>query len=112
MWAAINNYIEIVKLLLDSGADINKQDDDGYTALINAAFYNRIEIVKLLLNASVNIDKQDNRGNTALIWSAYNNYREIVEILLDYGADEFILNNNKSFYDLLNYNNKQYFLHK
>ena len=49
-------------------------------------------------------------GCTALIWAAYKNNREIVEILLDYGADEFILdNNNKSFYDYLNTENQQYF---
>ena len=51
--------------------------------------------------------------NTALILAAYKNNREIVEILLDYGADEFILNNyNKSFYDLLNTENKEYFTQK
>ena len=33
-----------------------------------------------------------------------------MELLLDYGADEFILNDeNKSFYDYLSDNNKQYF---
>ena len=61
----------------------------------------------------VNIDKQDNRGNTALILAAYKNNREIVEILLDYGADEFILDNHdKSFYDCLNDENKEYFTQK
>ena len=53
---------------------------------------------------------QNNSGNNALIWAASNNNREIVELLLDYGADEFILNNdNKSFYDYLNDENKEYF---
>ena len=108
--AAKYNNIEIVKLLLNSGADINRQDNYGGTALIYAVFNNRIEIVKLLLNAGADIDKQDNNGYTALILAAYTNNRETVEILLDYGADEFILNDeNKSFYDYLNYPNQQYF---
>ena len=110
MYAIHNNKIEIVKLLLNAGADINKQAINGYTALILSAFYNNIEIVKFLLNAGVNIDKQNNSGHTALIYAAYNNNREIVELLLDYGADEFILDdNNKSFYDYLNDENKEYF---
>ncbi len=32
------NKIEIVKLLLNSGADINKQNNHGDTALIYASF--------------------------------------------------------------------------
>ena len=108
--AASNNKMEIVKLLLNSGADINRQDNYGGAALIYAVFNNRIEIVKLLLNAGADIDKQDNNGYTALILAAYENNREIIELLLDYGADEFILNDeNKSFYDYLNYPNQQYF---
>ena len=103
--------IEIVKLLLNAGADIDKQDNHGDTALIYAAIKNNIEIVKLLLNSGADIDKQNNNGDTALIYAAYRNNLEIVEILLDYGADEFILDyENKSFYDHLNDENKQYFM--
>jgi len=57
------------------------------------------------------IDKQDNDGYTFLILAAYYNNREIVEFILDYYTDEFILDNNdKSFHDYLNVENKQYFL--
>ena len=107
------NDIESVENYINSGADINKQNNKGYTALMYATLNSNYEIVKLLLNAGAYIDKQNNSGNNALIWAAYNNNREIVELLLDYGADEFILNNdNKSFYDYLNDENKEYFLHK
>ena len=108
--AALKNDIEIFKLLLNAGADINKQNKYGNTPLTMATSNNKIEIVKLLLNAGADIDKQNIFGNTPLIAAAYKNNREIVEILLDYGADEFILNDeNKSFYDYLNYPNQQYF---
>jgi hypothetical protein len=41
------------------------------------------------------------------------NNREMIELLLDYYADEFILNDdNKSFYNYLNDENKQYFSRK
>ena len=111
--AALCGHISNVKILLEYGAEINANDYDGTTALICASIYDNIEIVKLLLNAGADIDKQDNQGDTALILAASNNNRETVEILLDYGADEFILNDdNKSFYDHLNGENKQYFLQK
>ena len=111
--------IKSVKNYIDSDSDLNVQDKYGFTPLIHAAcnttlIYaiksNTIEIVKLLLEYGADVNKQDKYGNTALILAAYKNNREIVEILLDYGADEFILNdNNKSFYDYLNTENKQYF---
>ena len=108
--AAYNNEIETVKLLLNAGADINKQSNDGDTALISASIDDNREMVKLLLNAGANVDKQTDGGNNALILAAHLNNKEIVEILLDYGADEFILDDdNKSFYDCLSDENKQYF---
>ncbi len=48
--AAYYDRIEIVKLLLNAGADIDKQNNTGNTALIKAAYYNNVEIVELLLN--------------------------------------------------------------
>ncbi len=42
--------IEIVKLLLNAGADIDKQNNNGDTALIIAASNNNREIVELLLD--------------------------------------------------------------
>lgn len=47
--AITNNHLEIVKLLLDAGLDINILSSDGNTPLYLAATYNRIRIVELLL---------------------------------------------------------------
>ena len=72
--------------------------------------YNDVINTKLLIDAGADIDKQNKYGYTALTLAALYNYHEIVELLLDYGADEFILDNNdKSFYYLLNTENKEYF---
>ena len=110
IYAAINNNCKIVELLLNAGADPNKKNNNGGTALIRATYYNNVEVVKLLLNAGAYIDKQNNNGDTALILAAFKDNKEIIELLLDYGADEFILaDDNKSFYDLLNTENQQYF---
>ena len=39
-----------VKRLLNEGADINAQAQDGYTALMSVSFDGRLEVVKLLLD--------------------------------------------------------------
>jgi ankyrin repeat protein len=47
--AAVFGKPEIAKVLIDAGADINFQNNEGSTALHTAAFFCRPEIVKMLL---------------------------------------------------------------
>src|SRR5687768_16981068 len=49
--AAVFGKTEEAKILLDAGADINFQNNDGSTALLSAAFFCRPEIVRMLLDA-------------------------------------------------------------
>ena len=46
--AAINGHVKVVELLLDKGADVNKTDKDGNTALKLATQYGHSETVTLL----------------------------------------------------------------
>ena len=91
--AVRRNNIELVKLLLDAGANPNKKDNISYTALIYAVQYGYIEIVQLLLEAGVWVNIQNNIGDTALIEASLNGNIEIIELLLATGADPNIRNN-------------------
>ena len=48
--ATFNGYLEVVKLLVDYGVEINAKNSDGETALIEALSKGHLEIAKLLLN--------------------------------------------------------------
>ena len=48
--AAVFGKTEAAKILLDAGADVNFQNNDGSTALHTAAFFCRPEIIKMLLD--------------------------------------------------------------
>jgi len=72
---------EIIKLLIDAGANtnnINIQNNNGDTALMYASHNNNPEIVKMLLDNDANPNIQDQDGNTALIWAAKHTYIDIV----------------------------------
>jgi ankyrin repeat protein len=61
--------IDIVNLLLGSGADINVTDKDGNTVLIAASTIiseQSIGIIDLLLKSGINVNAQNNTGKTAL----------------------------------------------
>ncbi|WP_342527326.1 ankyrin repeat domain-containing protein [Chryseomicrobium sp. FSL W7-1435] len=85
--AAEKGHLENVKVLLQDGkADIDHQNNYGYTALIEAvaltdgsALYQ--EIVQELLKYSANKELRDNRGKTALDYAKEMGYTEMVQLL-------------------------------
>ena len=64
--AAVFGKPEAAKLLIDAGADLNFQNNDGSTALISAAYFCRPEIVKMLLDKGADKTITNKYGATAL----------------------------------------------
>ncbi|OAP54807.1 hypothetical protein AYL99_11255 [Fonsecaea erecta] len=86
--ASGEGHVEIVKLLLDSGADVNapgKRYSD--TALQAASAKGHVEIVKLLLDSGADVNAPGKRYGTALQMASAKGHVEIVKLLLDSGAD-------------------------
>lgn len=63
--AAVFGKPEMAKILIDAGADINFQNNDGSTALLSAAFFCRPEIVKMLLEKNADKTLKNKYGTTA-----------------------------------------------
>ena len=61
---------QLVKLLLDKGADFTTADDNGATALHYAAQGNFSETVEVFLSFDNIEDIPDKEGRTALMWAA------------------------------------------
>lgn len=63
--AAYYNLIEMLDVLIDAGANLDHQDDDGETALICASKCGHLQALKKLMAAGADITKQRNNGQTA-----------------------------------------------
>ena len=86
------SYYEIIKYLVENGADINIKYNNGSTVLMKASKSGNYEIVKLLIENGADINDKDNDGNTALMSAFSGNYfsrdrLEIVKYLIKSGAD-------------------------
>lgn len=90
--AARSGRPEAVRLLLEAGADPDKVNSVGNTALWFAAQSparpgeNRIAVMKLLLDAGADINRRCEDGTTALHFAAWRGPAEVVEFLLTRGA--------------------------
>lgn len=61
----IQDKLQIIIHLLDSGAEIDAQAPDGKTALMCAIGNSRLEIVELLVSSGASLTIADNQGNRA-----------------------------------------------
>lgn len=84
MEAAHRGCVDVVKLLVSSGADVNLKNAFGYTALMVAAGSGNREIVKVILDSGADIDIKNRRGETAGIIAYSNGRHDVVKIIKDF----------------------------
>jgi ankyrin repeat protein len=91
--AVAQNEINVVKFLLDNGANLEAKSHQGDTALIIAcSVRNHIEMVKILVYAGANVEEKNDKGRTALtvacIKNSTENTMENIKFLIEEcGAD-------------------------
>ena len=87
------NTLDEIRELIQSGIDVNKQNEYGATALIFAAKYggeNVMEMINLLIDAGSDVNMQTKTGRTALMFAAEyggENAVEMINLLVNTGVD-------------------------
>ena len=84
--AVYRGHRDVVRLLIDHGANIESQDKNGYTALHVAVLAGKTDLVALLLTADAHVDSRSKRGATPLQLAAERGSVDSSSLLLQYGA--------------------------
>ncbi len=85
--AAKHNRSSCLNILIESGADINQTDYNGWTPLMHAARNGFEEIVRLLCENKADLNAQSHALNTAITLATEHNKPSCLEALIKTGAD-------------------------
>ena len=65
------DMFKIIKLLINTGTDINKQNKEGHTALISAVIFKRKDLVKLLIKNGADVNYKGSLSMNALMMTLF-----------------------------------------
>merc|ERR1712200_72331 len=82
-----NLPLYVAKRLIENSANVDSADNDGATALYEAAYWNNVDLAKLLIENSANVDSADNDGWTALHYAASRNSVAVAKVLIENSAN-------------------------
>jgi len=85
--ASETGKLDVVVILVQSGAYIDAPDTSSLTPLHAACLWYHIPVVEFLLKNGANIDAADKRGRTALHFAAKPINKSLIELLIKMGAD-------------------------
>nr|XP_020468566.1 ankyrin repeat domain-containing protein 6 [Monopterus albus] len=85
--AAYKGHIEVVRILLKAGCDLDIQDDGKQTALHRAAVVGNSDIISALIQEGCALDRQDKDGNTSLHEVSWHGFSQCVKLLVKAGAN-------------------------
>ncbi len=81
--------IDLLMLLVNSGADIFEFDDEGVSIFDISITYGNIEMVKYIIDKGVDVNKTNRRSRfTPLMCAASYGRVEIAKLLLEHGANK------------------------
>jgi hypothetical protein len=85
--ASAKGHLELVRLLLERGADVNKPNNNQNTPLHAASMWLQLDTIRVLLDNRADVNKSNNSGFTPLHYATMRGDVNTVRVLLENGAD-------------------------
>ncbi len=92
-WACMRAHWDLVKYLIEKGANLNMIGGDGGSPLNWAVHHDNVEIIKLMDEKGANLNTRNKWGMTELHTAIWRGCIHVVEYLLDHGSDPTIKTN-------------------
>ncbi|KAJ9272423.1 hypothetical protein DTO212C5_1608 [Paecilomyces variotii] len=86
--AAYRGHVDITRLLIERGCNVDAKEDDGWTALMLASQEGHLPLVNLLVEKSANVNAEEKDGATSLWIASQQGHTEIVRRLLELEAKQ------------------------
>ena len=88
----MDGNLELVKILIENGADVNVKDVLGQTALFNACENGNRELLEYMIKHGADVNVADKEGKTLLYFAKKNKYfnKGVIDYLKSVGAKEYI----------------------
>ena len=86
-FASMENKPEVVKLLIDSGANVNIKGKFSFTPLHFSASEGLTKVAQILLENGAEVEAKDSGGETPIGSAAQYGHTEVAKLLIDYGAN-------------------------
>ena len=84
--ASKNGRLDIVKKLINKGADVNANNNVNETPLHDASKNGHLEVVRELIYEGANVNDKNDNNKTPLYLASKNGHLEVVKILVKNGA--------------------------
>ncbi len=81
--ACRENNFEIIKILVESGADVNAVDNEGWTPLMRAALAGNKDSINLLLDKGAQGNYINSIGESAIIHAALSNCTDCLDVMFE-----------------------------
>ncbi|XP_030844192.1 ankyrin repeat domain-containing protein 50-like [Strongylocentrotus purpuratus] len=79
--AAACGKLEVVKYLISEGAEVNRRNNEGSTALHSAAQEGYCDVIEYLISQGAEVNKGNNEGRTALQLAAQEGHYESLRMI-------------------------------